>query len=178
MTYRKIYNLEKFSGNINNILIEADILAKSYDLEPNHYFKKDSYYHPASISKESHDGSFEAIPNRLIRKSRPVLEAFKGLEDDLGITGTVLTRYITRFHPGDFLEWRKREGSIGKYLLISTTNCKLQFQDETIFMNPNKGIMYKPDDIHAVKDVADMQNFIVFMISDYYEGLQDYEINF
>jgi len=178
LTYRKIYNLEKFGSKITNILNEADILAKSYDLESNHYFKKNSYYHPASISKESHDGSFEAIPNRLIRKNRPILASFKELESDLGINGVVLSRYITRFQPGDFLEWRKREGSIGKYLLISTTNCKLQFQDETIFMNPYKGVVYKANDIHAVKDVVEMQNFIVFMISDYYEGLEQYEINF
>jgi hypothetical protein len=177
LTYhRTILDLREFKPYIDNIIAAADDIAKQFNLEPNHLFKKVSHNHPMAECPNSVDARFEAIPNKLIRKSRSILDPFKQMESAMEINDLILTRYITRFQPDDFLNWRKNKECIAKFLSISTTNTHLLFKDERIHFPPYYGIIFNQRDTYSVTDVKEMENWIVFMIPEHSDPLRKYEI--
>lgn len=179
MTFnRNIYNVTQFQPYIDNIINCADTLANQYGLENGRYFKKNSFNHPTALVLNELDGTFDAIPNRLIRKTPNLLNTFKDLERAMNIDSLILTRYITRFQPDDFLKWRKSKKSIGKFLSISTTDTHLSFLNELIVFKPYHAISFNTQDTYSITNVKNMENWIVFMIPDHEYPLKDYELNF
>lgn len=175
---RDIYNLENFKDIIDNVMVSAESSISSFDLEPDHYFKKESYGHPTAELKNGHDGSFEAIPNRFIRKTPELLHTFKELEEALEISDLILTRYITKFQPEDFLTWRANLRSVGKFFSISTTKCHIQFKDEIIILPPYRAISFNQRDTYSIPNATETENWIVLMIPEIETPLEDYEVHF
>lgn len=178
MSERTILNLKGVNGDIDKLIGVVNKTAIDMGVEENHLFRKNSYNHPVAIDKHvAHDGSFEAFPNRLTRKTPEVLSAFKKFEDVLGISDLTLSRYITRFQPKDFLLWRQHKEGIAKFISIATTQAHLNFKDETILFPPYYGIIFNPSDIHAVMDVKAVENWIVFLIPKHSQPMKQFYEN-
>jgi hypothetical protein len=166
LTYdRHILDLQFAKNDIDGVVNSCEVFAEKSGITTRHLFRKNSYNHSMAEILNDHDGSFEAIPNRLIRKTPELLYPFKELENTLNISDWILTRYMTRFQPADFLKWRENiYKSIGKFLSISTTGGKITFKDTTILVPKYHAIMFNPLDTYCILPPEKCENWIVFMI--------------